>query len=231
MLLSSSNQKYPSFPLLSYFCVVVCLRCLLHHILSLIAYTFWENREFVFIIIVQFLMSANIRIHFGLQIVLFCLYSTPSHYHHCAILSEGIELIKYLSDIFCRVCKIKHILSIIHYTICGAVCFQFTHFPCDDWENICIYIYTLSYYYHQIRSMKYYPLFRVRSGNNGVRCMSFYILTEMLLFWWNFRHWLYWKLSFWQLSVYPVMKMLSKWHFHFSDFLIFVWNTCMEAVL
>ena len=30
--------------------MVVCLRCLLHHILSLIAYTFRENREFVFII-------------------------------------------------------------------------------------------------------------------------------------------------------------------------------------
>ena len=24
--------------------------------------------------------------------------------------------------------KIKHILSVIHYIICGAVCFQFTHF-------------------------------------------------------------------------------------------------------
>ena len=55
---------------------------------------------------------------------------------------------------------------VIHYTICGAVCFQFTHFSCDDWENI----YTLSYYYHQTGSMNYYPLFRVRS------CMSFYIL-------------------------------------------------------
>ena len=60
----------------------MCLRCLLHHILSLIAYTFRENREFVFIIIVQFMMSANIRIHFGLQVVLVCWYSTPSHYHH-----------------------------------------------------------------------------------------------------------------------------------------------------
>ena len=28
--------------------------------------------------------------------------------------------------------------SVIHYTICGAVCFQFTHFPCDNWENIYI---------------------------------------------------------------------------------------------
>ena len=34
------------------------------------------------------------------------------------------------------VSKIKHIFSVIHYAIHGAVCFQFTHFPCDDWENI-----------------------------------------------------------------------------------------------
>ena len=131
MLLSSSNRKYPSFPLLSYCSVVVCLICMLHHILSLIAYTLWENREFVFIIIVRLMMSADSRIRFALQIVLVCLYSTPSNYHHCAKLSEDIELIKCLSDIFCRVCKIKHIVSVIHYTIhfliCGAVCFQFTH--------------------------------------------------------------------------------------------------------
>ena len=127
MLLSSSNRKYQPFPLLSYFSMVVCLKCLLHHILSLIAYTFWENREFVFIIIVQFMVSANIRIRFGLQMVLVCLYSTPFHYHHCANLSEGIELIKRLSDIFCQVSKITHIFSVIYYTICGAVYFQFTY--------------------------------------------------------------------------------------------------------
>ena len=162
--------------------MTVRLRCLLHHILSLIAYTFRENREFVFIIIVQLMMSANIRIRFGLQIVLVCLYSTPSHYHHCANLSEGIELIKCLSDIFCQVCKIKHILSVIHYTIYGAVCFQLAHFSCDDWENI----YTLSYYHHQIGSMKYHPLFRVRSWHNGMRCMFFYIFMRMSLFYRSF---------------------------------------------
>ena len=75
------------------------------------------------------------------------------------------------------VSKIKHILSVIHYTICGAVCFHFTHFSCDDWENI----YTLSYYHHEIGSMNYYPLFRVRSWNNGVRCMSFCILMEIYI--------------------------------------------------
>ena len=135
MLLSSSNRKYQPYPL-SYFSVVVCLRCLLHHILSLIVYTFPENRDFVFIIIVQIMISANIRIHFGLQIVFLCLYITPSHYHHCANLSMDIERMKCLSDIFCRVCKIKHFFSVIHYTIYGTVCFQFTHFPCDDWENL-----------------------------------------------------------------------------------------------
>ena len=49
--------------------------------------------------------------------------------------------------------KIRHILSVIHYTICGAVCFQFTHFAFDDGDN----------YHHQFGSMNYYPLFRVRS--------------------------------------------------------------------
>ena len=111
----------------------------------------------------------NIRIRFGLQIVLVCLYSTLSHYHHCANLSEGIWIYKM---------PVRYILSsvcVIHYTICGAVRFQFTHFSCDDWDNI----YTLSYNHHQIGSMNYYPLFRVRSWNNGVRCMSFYTLINV----------------------------------------------------
>ena len=83
------------------------------------------------------------------------------------------------------VCTAQHLIIIIVQTYLKtlnlsdiynmwAVCFQFTHFPCDDWENR----YTLSYYHHQIGSMNYYPLFRVRSWNNGVHCMSFYILME-----------------------------------------------------
>ena len=128
---------------------------------------------------VQFMMSANNRIRFVLKIVFVCLYITPSHYHHCANLSEDFELIKHLSDIFCRgVSKIRHILSVIHYTIRGAVCFQFTHFLV---MIDIIYIYSLSHHHHhhhhhQIVSMNYYPLFRFRSWNNGVRCMSFCIL-------------------------------------------------------
>ena len=96
------------------------------------------NREFVFVIIVQFMMSANSQIRFDLKIVFVYLYIVPSYYHHCPSLYEDIELIKCLPDIVCRVCKIRHILSVIHYKTRGAVCFRLTHFPCDDWENIYI---------------------------------------------------------------------------------------------
>ena len=41
-------------------------------------------------------------------------------------------------------------------------------------------IYTLSYYHHQIGNMNYYPLFRVRSWNNGMRFMSLYILRSLI---------------------------------------------------
>ena len=47
-------------------------------------YTFRENRVFVSISIVQYIMSANSRIRFGLQFVFVCLYITPSQYHHYA---------------------------------------------------------------------------------------------------------------------------------------------------
>ena len=142
---------------------------------------FWRVRAFVTFVhhygktgksLLLCSFCAKSRIRVALQIVLVCLYSTPFHYHHCANISEDIELTKFLSYIFVEcVSKIKHILSVIHYTICGAVCFQFTHFPCDDRQNI----YTLSYYHRQIGSMNYYPLFRIRLWNNGVRCMSIFL--------------------------------------------------------
>ena len=86
--------------------------CLLHHVLSVIAYIFRENRDFVFISIAQFMMSANSGIRFGLQIVFVCLYITPSHYHHCANLSEDIEPIKFLLYIYCRVWLILNIFTL-----------------------------------------------------------------------------------------------------------------------
>ena len=81
--------------------------------------TFWENRDFVFIIIAQFLVSANNWIRLGLQIVFVCLYITLSHYHNCVNSSEYIEHTKCPSDIFFLECvrlNIFYQLSIIKYT-------------------------------------------------------------------------------------------------------------------
>ena len=148
----------------------MCLRCLLHHILSLIANTFYENRDFVFIIIVQFMMTANNWIRSGLLIVFVRLYITPSHYEQCANLSEDIELIKCLSDIFVEcVSKMSHIFSVIHYTTYDAVYFQFSiSFVMIE------RIYTLSYYHNRIGRMNKYPLLRDRSWNIGMHCMYLY---------------------------------------------------------
>ena len=65
----------------------------------------------------------------------------------------------------------------------------FSQLPIIQYMGLCVFIlpislvmieriYTLSYYYHQIGSMNYYPLFRVRSWNNGMRCMALYILMD-----------------------------------------------------
>ena len=59
------------------------------------------------------------------------------HYHQYADLSEGIELLKYLSDTFCLECvsKIRSILSIIVHAIYGSVCIRLIHFSDNDFEN------------------------------------------------------------------------------------------------
>ena len=46
-----------------------------------------------------------------------------------------------------------------------------------------------------------------RSRSTTVRTIT---ETKMSSFWRNFHHWLHRKLSFWQLSVQPVMKIISK---------------------
>ena len=104
--------------------------------------TFRENRDFVFIIFVQFMMSANSWIRFGWLVVFVCLFITPSHYHHFVNSSEDIELIKCLSNIFCRVCE-SYFLRYPQYNIWGCM-FPVYHFPCDDWDNIYIYFVLLS---------------------------------------------------------------------------------------
>ena len=176
MLLSSSNRKYQPYPL-SYFSVVVCLRCLLHYILSLIAYTFRENRDFVFIIIVQLWwvqifgyvwLADRVRlfVHYTISLSSLCkliwghwTYEMPVRY----ILSSVWVWLSIFSQ-----------LSIIQYT---GLCIFSLPISIVMIERI----YTLSYYNNQIGIMNYYPLFRVRSWNNGMHCMSLYILIDLVI--------------------------------------------------
>ena len=132
------HQQIGSINLSHYhiFSVVVCLRCLLRHILSLIAYTFRENRDFVFIIIAQFMIGANSRIRLACRS-----YSFVCTLHHLIIIIVQTYLVTSNLWNACQinfvgwVSKIKHILSVIHYKR-GGLC-VFSHpFSCDDWENI-----------------------------------------------------------------------------------------------
>ena len=166
------SVKYPNQNKATYFSVVVCLRCLLHHILSLIAYTFWENRYFVFITIMQFMMSSDI-------IRLF-VHNTISLSSLCKLIwrhwTYKMPVRCILSSVWVRL-SIFSQLSIIQYM--GLCVFSLP---------ICLVmiemIYTLSYYHHQIGSMNYYPLFRARSWNNGMRCMSIFLLY----YFWDSQH-------------------------------------------
>ena len=93
-------------------------------------------------------------------------YSFVCTLHHLIIiiaqtLSEDIGPIKCLSDIFCRMCQIKHIIPVIHYTTCVAVCFFSLPISFVMIERIYIYFVLLS-----------------SSNGNGMRCMSFSILVN-----------------------------------------------------
>ena len=49
---------------------------------------------------------------------------------------------------------------------------------------------------------------------------------EMLSFWWNFHHWLHWKLSFWwQLPVQPVIKKIIKMTTFWFQWMTDIWQT------
>ena len=110
-------------------------------------------------------------IHYDSMVVFVCLHITIPSYHQYADLSESIELLKCLPGTLCLewVFKIKSVLSVILQAIQGALRFQLTHFTYDDCENTC----TLLWHHHQIGSLTHLLLFRVRSRNNGMRCMSF----------------------------------------------------------
>ena len=115
------------------------------------------------------------RVHTDPMAVLVCLHITVPNYHHYGDISEGIGVLKCLSGTFCLKCvsKIKSILSIIFDAIYWAVPMQLTHCSYNDYENTR----ASCYYHNQIGSMTHSPFSRVRSCNNGMRCISFIFLS------------------------------------------------------
>ena len=123
--------------------MAVCLRWLYYHILSSITYIFREHWGLVSIIDVQSIdvqsmAFANDRIHYGLQVVFVCFQIASSHYHHYTGLSEGIELIKCLSGICCRVCvwDRDNCLNSLSFDIWGCVSSAYPIFLWWSWECV-----------------------------------------------------------------------------------------------
>ena len=153
------KSEVSSFPtVVIFYILVVCLRWLHHHRLS-VSYTSQERWVLCLLLLGNLMMCANNQVNSGLMVIFLCLHMTLPHYLHQADLSEGIELLKFLSGIFYLDCvsKIKSMLLIICHSIYGAVHIQLTHFSYDDCKNTC----TLFYRHHQIGSMTHLPLFRV----------------------------------------------------------------------
>ena len=123
------KSEVSTLPIVIIFSVVVCLRCSLHPILSLIPCTFWENRDFVFVIIAQFMMTAIVGY----------VLARRSYYFVCTLHHLSIINVKtYLKTLNLNafqiyfvecVIKIKYIISAIHY-IRGCV---FSVYPFPLW--------------------------------------------------------------------------------------------------
>ena len=84
------------------------------------------------------------------------------------------------------ICTLHHLIIIIVQTYLKTLNLRLSDIFCFQFTNSLVMIeriYTLSYYHHQIGNMNYYLLFRVRSWSNGLRCMSFFILTILQQGW------------------------------------------------
>ena len=152
----------------------MCLISLLHHILSLISYTFRENRDFVFITIVQFMMSANtfwladrvrLFVHYTISLSSLC----KRIWRHW---TYKMYVRYILSSVWVRLSIFSQLSNIQYMGLCVSV------YPFPLWwlreYTLCLIIIIKS----EVWTMSYYPLCRVRSWNNGIRCMSLYILLD-----------------------------------------------------
>ena len=167
------KSEVSTFPLLSYFFVVVCLRWLYNHILLSITYISREYWDLVSIMDAQSIEVQSLwppgRVH------LFADY-TISLSPLCRLIWRHWTnkiLVRYMLPSVCLRLRQFSQLSFIQYK--GLCVFSLPNSPV-----MIVWMCTLCYYHHQIGSMNHYPLFRVRSWNNGMRCMSYYVLMGIM---------------------------------------------------
>ena len=96
------------------------------------------------------------------------------------------------------------------------------------------YILCLISYHHQIGSMNCYPLFRIRSWNNGMRCMSFVFLMNL---WygriasWNIRVMVVFLPRIWPFVTdmqhyYHARYLTDDWHLAYMFLLVYFPSKC-----
>ena len=120
------------FPVIvAYFPVVVCLRWLYHNKLSF-SYISRESWVLYILLLCSLIVCAINRVHYVSLVVFVCLHIALRNYHHYGDVSEGIELLKRLSGIFCRVCVWDQVNFHNNcHAIYGAMCIQLTNFSYD----------------------------------------------------------------------------------------------------
>ena len=169
------------FPWLCAWDVCYIIFCHLLHIHS------GKTGIFVFITIVQFMMISN-------SIRLF-VHNTISLSSLCKLIwrhwTYKMPVRYILSSVWLRL-SIFSQLSIIQYM--GLCVFSL---PIS--LVMIEMIYTFSHHHHQIGSMNYYPLFRARSWNNGMRCMSIFLLY----YFWDSQH------HCCNMSIFSSIKMIK----------------------
>ena len=152
----------------------VCLGWLYHHMLS-VSYISQESWVLFLLLLCSLVMCANNWVCFGPMVILICLHFTLPH--HYADVAEGIKLLKCLSGIFCLeyASKINQ-FSQLSFMQWGCVYSAYPFFIWQLWEYVYFILSSSS-----IRSLTHLPLFRVGSWNNGMCCISLYIL----IYWWK----------------------------------------------
>ena len=157
--------------LLWYFSVAVCLRCLLHHILSLIAYVFR-----------------------GTAILIHCHCAVYDECNDTFWLADRIRLFVHYTISLASLCKLiwRHGTYKMHVRyILSSVWVKlsiFSQLSIIQYMGLCDFslpislvrveiMYTLSYYHHQIGSMNYYCLGLGHETMVCAVCLSIFLFT------------------------------------------------------